>query len=226
MLSIPRGYNGRVDYPDLDPGPIGWTRRNYLDVLIELCKSTTLGVTVVGIDGRSGSGKSTLAAGLAALDSHVAVVHLDELGAGQTDFEWVDLLVDQILRPLRHESLPIDAMSVADAGPQSISIPEGTEIVILEGVGACRSEMRRLLDSAVWVHTSPQAARRRQLVKGSAHAHLGTQGIVDEGAFLDRHRPWANADLLVQGELGQPALNGRYGNVVTAPGPGLEAMQQ
>jgi hypothetical protein len=38
-------------------------------------------------------------------------------------------------------------------------------------------------------------------------------------AFLAEHRPWDVADVLVAGALGQPAHNGRYGNVVTARGP-------
>ena len=206
---------------------MSWTRRSYFDVLIDVCGPATPGsMTVVGIDGRSGSGKTTLASGLAALDGHVVIVHLDDLASGQADFDWADLLIDEILLPLRLNSLPVEFPSPPRTGDRRITIPEGAEVVIVEGVGACRGEVRQMLDAAVWVHVSPATARRRLLAKGNADAHFGRQWVVEETSFLDHHQPWASADLFVHGELGQPAWDGRYGNVVTAPGPGIQAMRQ
>jgi len=48
----------------------------------------------------------------------------------------------------------------------------------------------------------------------------------EENDFLAEHRPWEIADVVVAGELGQPALTGRYGNVVTATEPAQVTKRQ
>jgi hypothetical protein len=92
-------------------------------------------------------------------------------------------------------------------------------VVLVEGVGAARREVRPFLDTVVWVHARAAVARRRMITKGADTEQFIDAWMDQENALLNDHRPWEAAHLLVSGELGQPALTGKYGNVVTAPGP-------
>jgi hypothetical protein len=111
--------------------------------------------------------------------------------------------------------LPI---SLRNDSAGAITIFADTPVVFIEGVGSARRETRPWLDAVVWVHTS-EAVGRRQATGQAAGTGRCTNDWLEENALLADHRPWQTADLLVSGELGQPAHDGRYGNVVTAAGP-------
>jgi energy-coupling factor transporter ATP-binding protein EcfA2 len=212
-----------VAYPDIDPTGVQWQPRTYFDVLDELLATNTgEEPTVIAIDGHSGSGKTALAQGLAALEPHAAVIHTDDLAWHHSFFEWGDLLVHHLLIPLREGRAPIilrpDAWIRRDRAG-AITIPEGASAVFIEGVGAARRETRPLLDCVVWVHVREEVGRRRMNARGIDTPEFTAEWMRGEDAFLSDHRPWEIADVLVAGELGQPAPDGRYGNVVTAPGP-------
>jgi uridine kinase len=209
-----------MPYPDIDPTGVQWRIRSYLDLWEELrAHHRVRRPLVVGIDGHSGSGKTTLANGLAALDRGTAVVHTDDLAWHQSFFGWEDLLIDHLLTPVRESRLPIryrPSAWVQRDRPGAITIADGTSAVLVEGVGAARRELRPWLDAVVWVHARAEVGRRRVIAKG-----VDTEDFIDdwmnqENDFLAEHRPWEIADVVVAGELGQPALTGRYGNVVTA----------
>lgn len=192
-----------MSYSDIDPTGVQWERRAYFDVLNDLLDTAGAArPAVIAIDGHSGSGKSTLARGLAALEPHSTVIHTDELQS--PCFGWAEQLVDHVLVPLQQRRLPITHST--DHGV--ITIAAGVTAVFIEGVGAARRETRPWLDVVVWVH-----AREADDPFGA------------ESALLGDHRPWEVADVLVSGDLGQPAHDGRYGNVVTAPGPAGVAKQ-
>jgi uridine kinase len=210
-------------YPDINPADVRWSIRSYSDVWEELVGHGNAGHTVlIGIDGHSGSGKSTLARGLAALESSAAVVHTDDLAWHHSFFDWNELLIDHLLVPLHDGRTPVtyrpDAW-VRRNRSGAITIPDGTTVVLVEGVGAARREVRSMLDAVVWVHARAEVARRRVIAKGADTEEFINEWMAEENAFLDDHRPWEVAHLLVAGELGQPAPTGKYGNVVTAPGP-------
>jgi uridine kinase len=209
-----------MPYPDIDPTGVQWRIRSYLDLWEELrAHHRVRRPLVVGIDGHSGSGKTTLANGLAALDRGTAVVHTDDLAWHQSFFGWEDLLIDHLLTPVRESRLPIryrPSAWVQRDRPGAITIADGTSAVLVEGVGAARRELRPWLDAVVWVHARAEVGRRRVIAKG-----VDTEDFIDdwrnqETDVLAEHRPWEIADVVVAGELGQPALTGRYGNVVTA----------
>jgi len=211
-----------MHYPDVDPTQIQWRICSYLEVWDELLAHSYGGrPLVVGIDGHSGSGKTTLATGLAALDRGTAVVHTDDLAWHHSFSGWGDLLIDHLLTPL-HEDHPIRYRPpawVQRDRPGAITIPEGTSAVLVEGVGVARREARPWLDAVVWVHVRAEVGRRRLIAKGIDTEDCINDWMNEENDFLAEHRPWDIADVVVAGELGQPALTGRYGNVVTATGP-------
>jgi hypothetical protein len=188
------GYSDGMPYADIDPTGVQWQVRSYFDVLNELLDLTSARhPAVVAIDGHSGSGKTTLADGLAALEPRAVVIHTDDLSR-------------------HHLFFPAGS---------TLTIPLDTSIVFVEGVGSARREARTSLNAIIWMYVREEVGRRRMETR-KPH----TLGYVDdrmnrENAFFAEHRPWQVADVLVAGALGQPAHNGRYGNVVTAPGPAL-----
>ena len=57
---------------------------------------------ILAVDGRSGSGKSTVAALLHRSAPASAIVHTDDVAWHHSFFDWSDLLVEGILKPLRN----------------------------------------------------------------------------------------------------------------------------
>jgi|SRR3954451_16688829 uridine kinase len=211
-----------MQYPDIDTADVHWTIHSYSEVWQQLVGPGQAGnPLVIAIDGHSGSGKTSLARGLAALGGG-AVVHTDDLAWHHSLFDWADLLIDHVLLPLRDGAMPITYRPgawVRRNRSGAIHIPAGTMVVLVEGVGAARREVRPFLDAVVWVHARPDVARRRVISKGADTEQFIDAWMHEENAFLNDHRPWEAAHVVVSGELGQPALTGKYGNVVTAPGP-------
>jgi energy-coupling factor transporter ATP-binding protein EcfA2 len=217
------GYTEGMPYPDIDPTGVQWRIRSYRDLWEELLAHHRIGrPLVVGIDGHSGSGKTTLANGLAALDRDTAVVHTDDLAWHHSVFGWADLLIDHLLTPVHEGRLPIryrPSAWVQRDRPGAIAIADGTSALLVEGVGAARRELRPWLDVVVWVHARAEVGRRRVIAKGIDTEDFIDDWMREENDFLAEDRPWEVADVVVAGELGQPALTGRYGNVVTATEP-------
>jgi len=211
-----------VQYADVDLTGRQWRVRTYFDVLNELLDGSATEPAVIAIDGHGGSGKTSLAKGLAALEPRAAVVNTDELGWQQPFFDWVKPLVENILDPLHQHRAPVgyrpDAWTHRKVSGD-LRVPEDASVVFIEGVGSARRELRPWLTGIVWVHISLEVGRRRVATKGSAEPQHTKEWLCAECALLASHRPWEVATMFVAGGLGQPAHNGRYGNVVTAPGP-------
>ena len=109
---------------------------------------------VLAVDGRSSGGKTTLAARLQDAIVGSAVVHTDDIAWWHSRFGWADLLIDGILVPFhRGELVSFRPPGWARHGRQgSIQVPAMCPVLIIEGVGAGRSEVSHLIDALVWVH--------------------------------------------------------------------------
>jgi hypothetical protein len=121
-------------------------------------------LSIVGIDGRSHAGKSTLAVQIAAVIDNVAVVHADDIAWHHSFFGWSDTLITHVLQPLSRTGAPLSFTPQAwtERGRLgAIDIPAGTRVVVVEGVGAARSELHDWLDATIWVDTNPAEALRR-----------------------------------------------------------------
>ena len=121
---------------------------------------------VVAIDGRSGAGKSSLAAVVRA-ELGAPVVTLEDLYGGWDGLErGIDLLVSDVLRPLAAgwaADVPrYDWVAREWAEPAVLEPPE---TLIVEGVGAGRSEVTDLIDSLIWVQADSGDADRRSLAR-------------------------------------------------------------
>jgi len=184
-------------------GAYRWRSLSVATILDRLIGSVAPGeVAVIGIDGRSKSGKTSLAAELGAPGDGVAIIHTDDIAWHHSFFDWTPVLVTGLLEPLRRDGPPVSFTPQAwiDRGRSgSIDIRRGTQVVLVEGVGAARAELTRWLDATIWVETPEDVAMRR-----TVELDRDPPGFIDdwmraERAHLDRDRPWTRATVITSG---------------------------
>lgn len=156
-------------------------------------------VRLVAVDGHAGAGKSTLAGRLSAELGGAPVVHTDDLATHEEPFDWVERLFAQVLTPFaagreaRHEVYDWTARDFT--GHRSVP---AAPVVLLEGVGAGRRDLRPRLALTLWLEVDRPTARERGLRRdGPALAHFwtGWSAAEDTHFAADPTRPFA--DLLV-----------------------------
>ena len=164
---------------------------------------------VLAVDGRSGSGKTTLAERIRGVVPVSTVVHTDDVAWSQAMFDWTGLLVDGVLVPV-HRGEPVSFRPPAwnarnRAG--AIEVPQGRELVIVEGAGAARRELMDLVDAVVWVQADMAEGERRGIERDGGDAaavsfwHLW---MAEELPFMARQRPWTRANVIVSGTPAVP----------------------
>ena len=133
---------------------------------------------ILAVDGRSGSGKSTVANLLHRFVPASAVVHTDDVAWHHSFFEWSDLLVEGILKPLRNGQ----AVSYRPPGwdkrgrPGAIEVAAGLDLVVVKGVGASRTELMPWIDRALWVQSDLEEAERRGIARDAGPRRRKTSG--------------------------------------------------
>jgi hypothetical protein len=160
-------------------------------------------IAIVGIDGRSRSGKSTLAELVAHAAPEVAIVHTDDIAWHHSFFGWSEVLIANVLRPLRHSGAPLSYIPApwTKRGRQgSIDVPAHARVVLVEGVGAARLELREWLDASIWVQTDPAEAMRRTVALDRDPPGFVDDWMREENAHLDADQPWTRANVVVSGE--------------------------
>jgi ABC-type cobalamin/Fe3+-siderophores transport system ATPase subunit len=175
---------------------------------------------VVAVDGRAGSGKSTLAQQLCRAHPNAAVVHTDDL-IGHSFFGWTELLIDGVLRPLRIGGAANYLPPCADlhGRRRPITLAPGTELVLLEGVGASRPELGPWIDRSIWVQADVNEAERRWVTRDGGPEVVGSlrsEWMSEEVAFLAHDRPWERASVIVAGTASEPYDRNAEVLVVTA----------
>ena len=163
---------------------------------------------VLAVDGRSSGGKTTLANRLVAAIPGAAVVHTDDVAWWHAAFDWVDLLVDGVLAPVRRGAAVSYRPPKWDerGRPGAIEVPAGASLLVVEGVGAGRRELTGLLDGVVWVQTDPDEAARRDAARVAAGETTPSNyaaWMAEEGPFVAAQRAWERAFVTV---CGSPAL--------------------
>lgn len=182
---------------------------------------------VVAFDGRGAGGKSTLAEQIRAHVPGSCMVRTDDVAWHHSFFDWTDLLVRGVLEPV-HRGHPVSYRPPAwEARDRrgAIEVPADTELVLVEGVGAGRRELRHLLDAVVWVQSDYVEAERRGIARDVAEGTNGDlaratafwhEWMAQELPFLDRQRPWERACVTAAGTRPHPTPPGV---VLIAPAP-------
>jgi uridine kinase len=162
--------------------------------------------TILAIDGCGGAGKSTLAIRVSRSLGDVPIIHTDDFASWETPLEWWPRLIEQLLGPLstdspgRFQRYDWDERRLAEWHDVA---PGG--LLILEGVGSSRFELRPYLAGAVWLRASRQQRLRRGLTRDGLDAEdLWRQWQAEEDEYVARDRPDQAADLVVDGEGGEP----------------------
>ena len=163
---------------------------------------------VLAVDGRSSGGKTTLAGRLAAEVPGAVVVHTDDVAWWHAAFDWVDLLIDGVLAPVRRGTAVSYRPPKWDerGRPGAIEVPSGASLVVVEGVGAGRRELISLVDGVVWVQTDPDEAARRDAVRVAAGEITPSNyaaWMAEEAPFVAAQRAWERAFVTV---CGSPTL--------------------
>ena len=202
-----------------EPAVRSWRVRPIETVAAELIDQLEPGRRVVAVDGRGGGGKTTLASRLARCVPDSAVVSTDDIAWNHSIFDWAEPLIDGVLRPFRAGS----AVAYRPPGwvrhgrEGAIEVADTVQVLIIEGVGASRSELTGWLDAAVWVQSDFAEAERRGIardiasgVNGDADATIAFwhTWMAEELPFFDRDRPWERAALIVAGTSATPSSDG------------------
>lgn len=167
------------------------------------------GPWLIAVDGRSSNGKSTLAARIAGTAAHGAVVHTDDIAWWHSRFGWDDVLVREIIEPLRRgEAIDHRPPAWAERGRAgAIRVSDRADLVIIEGVGAGRSTISPLVDAVIWVRSDLEVTELRsaQRVEAGELDQIGyDEWMAEEIPFLAADRPWERADLIVCGSSDVP----------------------
>ncbi|WP_344468122.1 hypothetical protein [Kitasatospora kazusensis] len=175
-------------------------------------------VRLVAVDGHAGSGKTTFAGRLATALGGAPVVHLDDLATHAEPFGWVGRLRGQVLEPLARGEQAVHLVYdwTARRFATERAVP-AAPVVLIEGVGAGRRELRPWLARLVWMELdAPEARARGELRDGPALAEFWAGWARAEQAHFraDPSRP--SADLRVDGVTGAVIFR-RSGKVASHP---------
>jgi len=80
--------------------------------------------------------------------------------------------------------------------------PRNSDLVIIEGAGAARRELRPMVDTVIWVQSDLAEAERRGIERDGgddaaiAFWHLW---MAEELPFMAHQQPWTRADIIIAG---------------------------
>lgn len=165
-------------------------------------------VKFIGIDGHGGSGKSTLAATLAQ-SLNATLIHTDDFASHEVPFEWHQKLVDAVFTPIISGAKTLNYMPSkwwADHKPVPVVNQAITPIMIIEGVGALRTEFRQYLSFSIYVNTLADICLARGLERDKnngdsldAVTRMWMDWIEAENEYLARDKPQSYANLIIDG---------------------------
>ena len=154
------------------------------------------------IGGRSGAGKSVLARALADEWPDAALIRLDDVYPGWDGLEAGSQHIrDEVLTPLA-DGRPAkwQRWDWAAGKPAEWHDVDSTKPLIIEGCGALSRANRALASFGVWVELDPAARKSRALARdGAAYAPYWERWAAQEELFIERERPEALADVIVDG---------------------------
>lgn len=162
-------------------------------------------VALVAVDGRAGSGKSTFALRLSGVLNGAPILPLDDFLSWDDLTEFWPRFETDALAPLfagkeaRYQARDWEHDPYGRGlGPWKSCPP--SPVVILEGVGAARRELRSRLALSIWMETPPLVCRRRGILRDGPDSELRWARWQErETAFFDSDPVQSYVDLVVDG---------------------------
>lgn len=161
---------------------------------------------LVAVDGRAGSGKSTFARSLSRALGGVAVLPLDDFLAWDDLTEFWPRFEVEVLLPLfegrkaRYQARDWEHDPYGRGLGAWKELPS-SPLVILEGVGAARQELRSRLAYAVWIETPPDVCLTRGISRdGIEQTSRWLKWQERELAFFEADPVRSHAHLIVDGQ--------------------------
>ncbi len=138
-----------------------------------------------------------------------AVVHTDDIAWWHSAFDWSALMVDGVLGPVRRgESVNFRPPAWETRGrPGAVTVPAGTSVLFVEGVGAGRHETTHLVDTLIWVQSDRVVRHQREAARiaaGETAAEESERWLREEIPFVAAQRPWERAHIVVSGTPDMP----------------------
>ncbi|MER7720233.1 hypothetical protein ABTX99_25400 [Streptomyces flaveolus] len=177
-------------------------------------------VRLVGVDGHAGSGKSTFAGRLADSLGGAPVLHLDDIASHDELFGWTGRLLSQVVDPLRRGDTahyaPYDWRTRRFTAPRALP---PAPVVLVEGVGAGRRDLRPRLALLLWMDLPSEEAWSRGRARDGAEQRTFWDGWIpaERRHFADDpSRPFAHL-LVRQRDEGYEVRPGPAGPVNPRP---------
>jgi len=132
------------------------------------------------------------------------VVHTDDVAWNQAYFDWGELMVESIPRPL-HRGEAVDFRPpawIAHDRLGTIRVAAGADIVWVEGTGIIREEFAPWIDASIWLQGDLDEQERRLVARdgdSAAQQHHIAGWLAEELPLMLREQPWQKATIVVAG---------------------------
>lgn len=199
-------------FRDRQTGVVDSRIRSFADLARDV-RSRPGQVRLVGIDGCGGAGKTTFAARLSRALGDAPVIHTDDFASHDIPTEWWPRMLDEVVEPLlRGEPASYRPYDWVDRRFADTRITvELADVVLIEGVGATRRAWRDRLAMRIWVDC-PRDLRLARGIERDGEELRGywLEWMAAEDSYVADERPYAYADLVVDGATSAPDPEAEY----------------
>jgi uridine kinase len=165
-------------------------------------------ITFIAIDGRGGSGKSTLAKWISER-LKAEIIQTDDFANWDNPLSWWPFLLEQVFQPIKSGAKTI-SYARSKWWENHFPVPAidqpVTPVMILEGVGSSRRQLRDYISLSIFVDTPKDICLQRGINRDNRSGKSERELIrmwegwfVEEDRYFERDQPKQHADISVVG---------------------------
>ena len=162
----------------------------------------------IAIDGHGGSGKSTCAEWLAS-QLGASIIQSDDFASWDNPFNWVEAITTHVFEPIARGATALSyprSKWWEHHHPEPVENQPATAVMLLEGVGALRAELRRYISLGIFVDTPESICLERGIARdsgtGTPEAELRDiwhTWMTRENEYFAKDDPQHYADVVLDG---------------------------